>query len=139
MKPKVKLKTILSVAALVVFASLLLISFEDSVSSYMNFEEVAAANSSATVVGEWVRPEETSYNPTTNVFNFYLQDDLGEERMVHFYGTKPANFEEAEKLVVQGQLNGEVFEADHILTKCPSKYNDAGALESAEAAAYSGP
>lgn len=139
MKSKLKLKTLLSLAALAVFASLLLISFESSVSSYMSFQEVAIANSRATVVGEWVRPEETRYDPSTNVFSFYLQDDLGEERKVLYSGTKPANFEDAEKLVVEGRLNGDMFEADDILTKCPSKYNDASALDGAESAAYSKP
>jgi cytochrome c-type biogenesis protein CcmE len=37
---------------------------------------------------------------------------------------KPANFEEAEKLVIEGSTQGDVFVADKILTKCPSKYNE---------------
>ena len=39
--------------------------------------------------------------------------------------------EDAEKIVVEGYVNGEIFEAEHILMKCPSKYSAASALDEA--------
>ena len=50
---------------------------------------------------------------------------------MHYWDPKPASFEDAEKIVVEGYLNGEVFEAEHILMKCPSKYSDTNALDQA--------
>ncbi len=132
MKLKIKPKTIVSLAVLAIFASLLLFSFGNQVGSYMSFQEAAVADARAHVVGEWVRPEETQYNPMTNVFSFYMRDDQGEERLVNYNNPKPASFEDAEKLVVEGRLEGRIFRADRILMKCPSKYNDIRALENAE-------
>ena len=40
--------------------------------------------------------------------------------------------EDAEQVVVEGQMAGDVFEAKHILVKCPSKYNDGREFERAE-------
>ena len=139
MKPKIKPKTIISLAALAVFASLLLFSFGNQVGSYVNFEDAAASDTRAHVVGELVRPDEAQYDPVTNVLSFYMRDDQGNERLVHYNDTKPANFEEAEKLVIEGHLESGIFQADRILTKCPSKYNDASSLENVEASTLPGP
>ncbi len=38
--------------------------------------------------------------------------------------SKPQDFDKSEQIVVIGKMNNEVFEADDILMKCPSKYND---------------
>jgi len=66
------------------------------------------------------------YNPeeNANLFGFYLVDRNGTERKVVFKGTKPQDFERSEPAVIIGKMNGEVFNADKILMKCPSKYND---------------
>ena len=48
---------------------------------------------------------------------------------VVYNNPKPANFEDAESVVVEGKMNGDVFEAEYILVKCPSKYNDTRSLE----------
>jgi cytochrome c-type biogenesis protein CcmE len=37
---------------------------------------------------------------------------------------RPANFEDAERVVVDGRMEGDTFMAEHILVKCPSKYNE---------------
>jgi cytochrome c-type biogenesis protein CcmE len=41
-------------------------------------------------------------------------------------GAKPNNFELAESIVVKGRVENGVMQADHILTKCPSKYEGNG-------------
>jgi cytochrome c-type biogenesis protein CcmE len=53
-----------------------------------------------------------------------MKDENGLIRQVHYPNPKPANFEDAEQVVVEGQMEGDVFVAEHILIKCPSKYND---------------
>ena len=61
-----------------------------------------------------------------------MEDDRGVVRQVRYANPKPASFEDAEKLVVEGHLKDDVFVAEHILMKCPSKYNDTRSLQEAE-------
>lgn len=124
-----KIKTIVGLAALVGFAALLLLNFGSQVSGYMNFEEAARTDAKAHVVGTWVEDEPTHYDRTENVFTFHMRDEAGTVRQVHYHNPKPANFEEAEQVVVEGHSEGGAFVADDILVKCPSKYNDERALQ----------
>ncbi len=120
MKPK----TILGIVLLVGFTGLLLMNFGSQVGGYMTFEEAEAANSDAHVVGKWVEDRAMSYDASTNLLTFYMSDESGEIRKIQYENPKPANFEDAEKLVIQGKsLENEIFVAEHILVKCPSKYN----------------
>ena len=119
MKPK----TIIGLIAMVGFASLLFLNFGEQVGGYMGFEEAAATQARAHVVGQWGEDRQTTYDPANNVFSFYMKDEHGVVRQVRYTNPKPASFEDAEKLVIEGHLKGEVFEAEHILMKCPSKYN----------------
>ncbi len=125
MKPK----TILGLIAIIGFSSLLFFSFGKQVGGYMDFAEAAETEARAHVVGEWVLHDQARYDPAKNLFTFYMKDDKGEIRQVHYANTRPASFEEAEKLVVEGRLKGDIFAAEHILMKCPSKYNDERALQ----------
>jgi cytochrome c-type biogenesis protein CcmE len=43
---------------------------------------------------------------------------------VIFNGNKPQDFERSEQVVIKGKMQGTAFQADEILMKCPSKYND---------------
>ena len=122
-------KTIVGLVLLVGFASLLLLNFGQQVGGYMNFEQAEVSGSRAHVVGQWVEERSFQYDPNHNLFSFYMQDDAGTVRRVHYANPKPPNFEDAEKLVVEGRAEGDVFLAQHILVKCPSKYNDARSLE----------
>ena len=115
MKPK----TLIGLVVMIGFASLLFLNFGDQVGGYMSFEEADRTGARAHVVGQWVEDRETSYDPSRNVFTFYMQDDRGVIRQVRYANPKPASFNDAEKLVVEGHLKGEVFEADNILMKCP--------------------
>lgn len=123
-----KPRTVISLIALIGFASLLLFSFGEQVGGYMHFSEAEASGAHAHVVGYWVQPETAHYDPEANLFTFHMQDEEGAIRKVHYQDTKPASFENAEKLVVEGRLNGDIFEAEHILMKCPSKYSETNTL-----------
>lgn len=122
-------KTILGIAFIIIFGGLVVNSFGDQVQGYENFSEATESGRSAHVVGEWLEDRPTSYDRTENQFSFWMQDELGEARQVVYLDPKPANFEDAEKVVVDGQMQGDVFVAEHILVKCPSKYNDARELQ----------
>ncbi len=120
-----KTKTIIGVALLAGFSALLFLNFGQQVGGYMNFAEAAESGSSAHVVGKWVADRDARYSPEQNLFVFFMEDEVGNVRQVHYKNPKPANFEDAERLVIEGKAEGTIFVADNILVKCPSKYNAA--------------
>lgn len=63
-----------------------------------------------------------SYNPDSKEFHFRLVDNHGDECLVVYKGVKPANYEQATEVVAIGKYTNDRFKADHILIKCPSKY-----------------
>ncbi len=123
------MKTVVGVVLLGGFFALVMMSFGEKVGGYMSFEEAAASGSEAHVVGQWVRERPVRYDPARNVFTFYMRDAEGTVRRVEYPNPKPANFEDAEQLVVMGRMEGDLFHAREILMKCPSKYNDMRALQ----------
>ncbi len=132
-----KIKTIAGVVLLAVFGFLLFTSFGAQVGGYMGFEEAARTGANAHVVGTWVKTEPATYDREADVFQFVMEDEHGLRRRVEYHDPKPPNFEEAQQVVVEGYARGDAFVAEHILVKCPSKYNDTRALEGkATAEAY---
>lgn len=123
-------KKIFGFVLIIGFSSLLLLNFGSQVGGYMNFEQAESAGASAHVVGMWVEPETFRYNAADNIFSFRMKDDAGNVRTVHYANPKPANFEDAEQVVIEGKPGSEgVFVAENIIVKCPSKYNDQRALQ----------
>ncbi len=105
-----------------------IISTVSSSSTYEVFN-VAFANPNREyhIVGELNKNKEQYYAPESNAneFQFYLKDSTGNEKLVIYNGTKPQDFDKAEKIVIVGKAKDNVFEASQILMKCPSKYNNA--------------
>lgn len=102
-----------------------------STATYSNFKEAQQnPNKEYHIVGKRDTTEAEVYQPLLNPdrFEFYLIDQLGEKRKVILHKSKPQDFDKSEQIVVIGKMNGAVFEADDILMKCPSKYNDAQSL-----------
>jgi cytochrome c-type biogenesis protein CcmE len=66
------------------------------------------------------------YEPQENpdFFRFILMDEKKESVEVWYRNPRPADFERSEKIVVVGAMKAGHFEADKILMKCPSKYNE---------------
>lgn len=126
-----RLKTIVGIVLLVGFTSMLLFSFGEQVGGYMTFDEAEESSSQAHVVGTWVEDAPLEYDRNKNLFTFHMKDEAGVMREVHYYNPKPPNFEDAEKVVVEGHPQEEIFVAEHILVKCPSKYNETRGFEEA--------
>lgn len=118
MKPK----TLFGIVLLVGFSSLLLLNFGDQVGGYMNFDQAFETGSKAHVTGDWVKEQAFTYDRDRNVFSFHMSDDTGNIKEVEYSNPKPPNFEDADQLVVEGYVQGEIFIAESILVKCPSKY-----------------
>lgn len=124
-----KKKTLLGLLVMAGFTSMLFFSFGQQVQGYMNFSEATSTGQTAHVVGTWVEERHFHYDRAQNVFSFYMQDEHGDVRQVKYLNPKPANFEDAEQVVVEGSMQNDVFVADEILVKCPSKYNEMKAPE----------
>ena len=57
-------------------------------------------------------------------FSFTLVDDAGKEQKVYYNEPMPPDFTKSEKVVVIGHYQADVFIAEKILLKCPSKYEE---------------
>lgn len=71
------------------------------------------------------RPIEYDAEKDANRLEFTAIDSLGNPKLVIFGGAKPQDMERSEKLVLIGSSKGKYFHASEILSKCPSKYEDA--------------
>ncbi len=98
-----------------------------STATYSNFKEAQQnPDKEYHIVGKRDTSYAEVYQPLQDPdrFEFYLIDQLGERRKVILHKSKPQDFDKSEQIVVIGKMNGDVFEANDILMKCPSKYND---------------
>lgn len=59
-----------------------------------------------------------------NYLSFYAVDSVGGSTRVIYRNAKPAELEQSERVVLKGKMQGDIFECDNILLKCPSKYKD---------------
>ncbi len=59
-----------------------------------------------------------------NYLSFYAIDSLGASTQVVYHNTEPEEFEHSDRIVLKGKMEGNVFQCDEILMKCPSKYKD---------------
>lgn len=66
------------------------------------------------------------YDPVVdpNYFTFMLVDTNKLEQRVVYYNPMPQDFERSEQVVITGNIQKDVFVADKILLKCPSKYTE---------------
>ena len=118
---------------LLVFIALsigLLVSFMGNLSTY---ETIASAKQQegkkVTIIAKLDNSMPMEYNAIRdpNYCSFYIVDTLGSKAKVIYHYGKPYDMEKAERIVLKGKMNGDVFEItqkDGILIKCPSKYKD---------------
>ncbi len=59
-----------------------------------------------------------------NYLSFYAVDSLGSSTKVVYHNAKPAELDQSERVVLKGKMQGDIFQCDNILLKCPSKYKD---------------
>jgi len=111
-----------------------IISTAGDASSYVNFDkayEMASNgnNQSIHVVGQLKKDpsgEIIGIEPSTDKlsFRFLMVDENKKEQVVFYNEPMPPDFKRSEKVVVIGAYNQDVFVADKILMKCPSKYQE---------------
>jgi cytochrome c-type biogenesis protein CcmE len=112
----------------VVIGVLIATSFSGSTSDYLTVAEVKALGSDQTrdsrVAGEIV-PDSVEWNTRELHLTFEVEDDTG-QLAISYYGPQPDMLVDAVEAVVVGKYDPstQVFEAEELLMKCPSKYEE---------------
>ncbi len=123
-------RTHIIILIFIAIAIAVLISFMGNLSTY---ETIASAKQkegkTVTIIAKLDNsyPIEYDAQKNPNYTSFHVTDTLGNQARVVYYYEKPFDMDKAERLVISGKMNGEVFEIrkkDGILIKCPSKYKD---------------
>lgn len=117
------MKVKLIVAAIIVLAVGVwaVTSFTGSLTSYVSFQEAETRGSRVQVMGE-ILHDQVNYDAENHLLAFPIRDDQDQTMMVEYSGTMPGNFDQASHVVCLGRYDGEVFRAEQLLVKCPSKY-----------------
>ena len=120
-------KTHIILLVLIAVSIATLISFMGNVTTY---ETVASAREKqgkfVNLVAKLDMSRPLEYDPVKNpnYLSFTAIDTLGNSIKVVYHNTKPTDMEKSERLVLKGKVNGDHFECNDILLKCPSKYKD---------------
>jgi len=109
---------------MIAVAAFILLTASKDVSTYATFEQAISSEARVKIAGQLVKNKEIVYNPSKdpNYFSFYISDDDGAEKQVILNQAKPQDFEMSESIVITGEMKDDIFYADSILLKCPSKY-----------------
>lgn len=116
-----KLWYLIGGALVVAFLAYGATSFKNNLTPYVSFDEAMKTASRVQVAGALVE-DSSDYIDVDQQLHFVIYDEKGVEMAVRYSGVKPANFEEATQIVAVGSWRDEVFNAEQLLVKCPSKY-----------------
>ena len=123
------------IAILVIASSIaIIVSTAGDASSYVTFDQAyqmatVGNSSSIHVVGALKKDQQGEITglekgPDNLSFSFILLDENNKEQKVYYNEPMPPDFTRSEKVVVIGGYRGNLFVADKILLKCPSKYQE---------------
>lgn len=117
-----KLKSLILLGAVAIVVGLMLVYSLDDLSQFTDFRTARETSGEVHILGEWVQRE--TVEAGEDHFRFYMRDSNQTVQLVHYNDPKPTNLDQAERVYVIGQYEGEVFHAKKIFMKCPSKYED---------------
>jgi len=129
------MKPIHIVGILVIAAAIfIVISTAGDASTYVTFGEAREMaqngnNKMIHVVGELTRDEEgevVGIEPSEDklAFSFQMVDNNGLVQKVYYNEPMPQDFQRSEQVVIIGSYKEDLFVANKILLKCPSKYQE---------------
>src|SRR2546423_199028 len=124
-----KRKHIIALAIAVAFIGMGAYSLIDNKIDYSDFQKASSSGRRAQVSGSYVKEKGSHYDEKANIFSFYMKDHDGHEMHVQYAGIRPNNFELAPSVVCTGKVEGDVFQASDIQTKCPSRYEGSGKMK----------
>ena len=115
------IKIVIAVLLLAVAAVVGVSSFRKTVTPYISFAEAKSSTGTVQVNGtladkNYVLKQEDQF------LEFKLADMHGQVMPVTYRGVIPGNFDQATSIVAIGRYQGDHFEAEQLLVKCPSKY-----------------
>ncbi len=96
---------------------------DNILSPYVPFKEAKiSAGSYVQIIGRLDKSVPVAHRE--GEYTFTAMDKDGTRLRVIHRGTKPQNFEHTDQVVILGRYrtDGDIFEADKVLVKCPSKY-----------------
>lgn len=96
-------------------------SFQSSLTPYVTVAE--AKNARGTVQVSGLLADFGTYDQAGN-FTFTMKDDQNNTLKVLYKHPRPSNFEQATGVVAIGRYEGGVLQAESLLVKCPSKYEE---------------
>jgi len=114
-------------ALLLGFIGFSLLSFKQTLTPYVSYEQARSANRMVQVAGA-LEKGSSNYQEQNQSLYFTLKDPKTHENLrVRYKGVKPGNFEDAISVVAIGRFDtaAQEFEANKLLVKCPSKYQGA--------------
>jgi cytochrome c-type biogenesis protein CcmE len=124
-----KRKHIIALVVAVAFIGIAAFALVDNKIDYSDFEKAASNGRRAQVSGTYDKEKGSRYDVASNTFSFVMKDRQGHEMPVKYAGARPNNFEIAPSVVCVGKVEGGVFEASDIQTKCPSRYEASGKMQ----------
>lgn len=112
----------------------IIIATASDASTYVSFKEAQQMSADSQqkkvhVVGQLkktVEGEIVGIEPSEDKlsFSFVMVDQNSQEQKVFYKEPMPADFTRSEQVVVIGSYHDNIFVADQILMKCPSKYQE---------------
>ncbi len=120
---------IILILVLAIVASIIVMTFASSNENVTFAEAKENLNERVKVIGTFDKTSGVEYNPLINPNRtvFYITDKAGEKQkieLIHKDG-KPMGLEQSESVTLEGQWKEDnLFHADYVLMKCPSKYNE---------------
>jgi len=115
------LKLVVAVVLLAAATAVGVSSFRKTMTPYIGFAEARTASGLVQVNGK-LADKNYVLKPQEQFLRFNLRDDHGEVMPVEYRGVIPGNFNQAVSVVAIGKYDGDHFEAQQLLVKCPSKY-----------------
>ena len=116
-----KQRHIIGLLMIIIFITYSAVTFSNSLTPYVTFEQAKKTNGSVQVRGILAEGLVISLDGGKKI-RFVLQDENGTTVPVIYSGAKPDNFEEATSIVAIGKYQDDQFLAEKLLVKCPSKY-----------------
>jgi cytochrome c-type biogenesis protein CcmE len=112
----------------VLIVALIILGFPSS--DFSTYDTIASAKNKpgkyVHLIAKLDRSQPVVYDPIKdpNYLSFNIVDSLGAQTKVVYHNSKPTELEQSERVVLQGKMQGDIFECQSITLKCPSKYKD---------------
>jgi len=117
-------KVLVALGLLVAAIAVGVTGFRKSMTPYISFAEARHSTGLVQVNGK-LADKNYVLKREEQFLEFKLRDSRDQVMPVIYRGVIPGNFDQAESVVAIGRYDGDHFEAEQLLVKCPSKYQAA--------------